>query len=308
MRAPALRQHRLQSLTHHGGCAGTPSRLNPGRITLWPADSPLFTEPLRLHLYPSEERETWIKKKNATSLCMVYGANYFKKTDHGSWHSPWPRNSSIRQERELQGRHVRQDTTLIYASKGTSLQPRTQKTAAQHGERDEGGSKVWRNFSTSKDLCTAGLLSLEKTELKRICYKVLHGPQKADRDWPLWPFPVQKLGPIPMHAGPPVVEDRARNSLPKDAVVHEYLCRCKMRPDMLVGKNIIWINNDRHKLFRENMGLTCVSRERQGDTQITLPRRTSLLGERLRGGNQGGAKQRTLTSSYCSLRAPLDTQ
>lgn len=68
-------------------------------------------------------------------------------------------------------------------------------------------------------------------------HKILHGPKKADRDWPRWTFPVQKLGLIPKHTGPPVVEDGPGNSLPKDAVVHKYLCEFKMRLDMLVRKN-----------------------------------------------------------------------
>lgn len=35
----------------------------------------------------------------------------------------------------------------------TSLQAQTQNIIGQHGEGDEGGSKVWRSFPASKDLC-----------------------------------------------------------------------------------------------------------------------------------------------------------
>ena len=154
----------LQSLTHHGVSAGKPSRFNTGRMALQSGDSPMLVKTPRHHLYPSEEKESWIKKRKQNNwLCMVCSANYLSKRDHRSWHSLRPRNSSIWRESKLQGGHARQATALTCAPKGTSLQPQIQNVIGQHREGDEGGSKVWRSFPASKDLCTPGLLSLEKT-------------------------------------------------------------------------------------------------------------------------------------------------
>lgn len=156
---------RLWSLTHHGVSAGKPSRFNTGRTALQSGDRPMLIKPPRCHLFPSEEKESWIKKINliTSRLCMVCSANYLSRQDHRSWQSLQPKNSSIWRDRELQGRHARQAIVLTCAPKGTSLQPQTQNVIGQHGEGDEGGSKVWRSFPASKDLCTPGLLSLEKT-------------------------------------------------------------------------------------------------------------------------------------------------
>ena len=61
---------RLQSLTHHGVSAGEPSRFNTGRIALQSGDSPMLVKTHRHHLYSSEEKESWIKKKKTKQLVM----------------------------------------------------------------------------------------------------------------------------------------------------------------------------------------------------------------------------------------------
>lgn len=123
----------------------------------------------RQHLYPSRgERALDQKNPNTNSELVMHGMHcqLLKQTDHRSWHSLWPRNSSIWKEQGLWGRHACQATVLTCAPKGTPLKPR------KYGEGDERGSKVWRSHPASKDLCTPGLLSLEKTWLERLWQRI----------------------------------------------------------------------------------------------------------------------------------------
>lgn len=64
---------RLWSLTHHGVSAGKPSRFNTGRTALRSGDRPMLIKTPRCHLFPSEEKESWIKKNKYNNKPVMHG-------------------------------------------------------------------------------------------------------------------------------------------------------------------------------------------------------------------------------------------